>query len=330
MHAFARLAAVTAAATVISATAMTDSMAGLPDTIAPPKGLNLGSTSFYDGFGRQTEGFTLLDYNRFETASAINGPTGKPDAFFKGTKLDIYVALVQIGYTTDWQPFGGHFAFSAALPLVDFMQTKFAPASPVKLSNNGTNIGDLVWGPIWQSKIYTDGDRPVFAWRTQLIITSPTGPVNPAKSINQGNGYWTINPYVSFTALPLAGLEFSNRFNYQYNFEGNEFSNPPPIPHVVYKNGQGGQIVYDNFDASYAVTHYLGLGINGYALDQLTPDKTNRQTVSKSLESELYLGPGAHVTISETDCVNVNGYFKVIANNASSGTQLNVQYIHRF
>jgi hypothetical protein len=305
------------------------SQASAPDTISPPEGLNLGSTSFYDGFGRESEGWSIVEYGRYESLNSINGPGGTPNPTFKGAHIVVAVALTQAIYTTAWEPFGGHFAFSAALPVIDFAKSQFAHDSPVSLNNNGTGIGDLVWGPIFQSRVYTDGAQPVFVWRAQFIISSPTGAVNASRSINQGAGYWQINPYVTFTYFPLAGFELSNRFNYQYNLIGTEFSNPPPIPHLVYRNGQGGQILYDNFAGSYSVLRALSVGLDGYMLDELTPDRTNGQTVSKSLKSEVYLGPGVHITLSDADWLNLNTYFKLVSNNAVSGPQFNVQFIHR-
>ncbi len=39
----------------------------LPVTVSAPKGINLGSTSFFDGMGRTTEGWTVLQYGRINT-----------------------------------------------------------------------------------------------------------------------------------------------------------------------------------------------------------------------------------------------------------------------
>jgi hypothetical protein len=321
-----------AAALALSAAVATSSAAqpAPPNTISPPKGLNLGSTSFYDGFGRQSEGWTLIEYDRYESLNKITGATGSASSLFKNTKIDVAVALTQLVYTSDWKPFGGHVAFSAALPVVDFAQSSFSPISPVKLSNNGTAIGDLVWGPIFQSPTYLKDGRPRFVWRAQLIMSSPTGPVNQHRNLNQGVGYWAINPYLAFSYFPAPELELSNRINYQYNFIGSKFSSPPPIPGLSYRNGQAGQIVYDNFAASYALNSHVSPGVDGYFLDQLTPDRTNGIIVPKSRENELYIGPGVHLMATDANLLNLNTYFNIIEKNGVSGTKLNMQIIHRF
>jgi hypothetical protein len=89
-------------------------------------------------------------------------------------------------------------------------------------------------------------------------------------------------------------------------------------------------MVYDNFDASFALLPGRFLGINGYVVEQLNPDKTNGQTVANSLVKALYLGPGGRIVFPNKDSLNVNLYLKVISQNDTSGTKVSFQYIHRF
>jgi hypothetical protein len=302
----------------------------VPNTVSPPKGINLGSTSFFDGFGRTTEGWTWLQYGRYEDLTRITDYQGNSNPLFRGTHIQVFVAQTQISYTSAWHPFGGDgFGVSALLPFADFT-SHFDQNSPVKLANNGFGVGDLNIGPFYQSRYIMDGDRPVFAWRTQFSVIAPTGSTNDSKSINQGSGFWAFNPYVAMTWVPVPTIEFSTRLNYQYNFQTSQLQAPPPIPHLVYRNGQAGQIVYGNFDASYAVLENAYLGLNGYALGQLTPDQTNGRTVAHSRETEVSIGPGGRYVFDPSNALNVNLYLPVVSQNATSGTQFNFQFIHRF
>jgi hypothetical protein len=314
----------------VFAAASAAAQGSLPDTVAPPKALNLGSTSFFDGFSRTTEGWSWLQYARYEDLDRITGYQGHDSPYFRGTHIQVLAALTQFSYTSDWHPFGGDgVGFSAAIAPIDF-NTKFADSSPVKLASNGFGIGDLVWGPIYQSRTYKDGDRRVFAWRFQLIILSPVGDFNKRDSINQSAGYWAINPYVAFTYLPTSRLEISSRFNYQYNFPTANFASPPPIPGLVYVSGRAGQIIYDNFDTSYQVAEKIHLGINGYVLDELNPDRTNNRIVPHSRISELSIGPGGRYVFNPSDSLNMNIYLPVESANGSPGPKLNFQFVHRF
>jgi hypothetical protein len=302
----------------------------MPDTVTPPKALNLGSTSFFDGFGRTDEGWTWLQYARYESLGRITDADGHDVPYFKDPSIRVFSALIQICYTTDIHPFGGDaIGFMANAPLIS-LNSSFASDSPVKLSNNGFGIGDLVWGPSYQSRIMTSHGRPVFGWRLQFAVMSPSGMFNKNVNINQGAGYWGVNPYIAATLVPVPGLEFSTRLNYQYNFQTTNFSNPPPIPGLIYRNGQAGQIVYDNLDASYQVAEKIHLGVNAYVLAELTPDRTNGQIVPRSRETEIYLGPGGRYVFHGADALNVNLYLPVISHNGSPGPQINVQYVHRF
>jgi len=302
----------------------------LPDIVSIPKSLNLGSTSFFDGFGNVDGGWTWLQYGRYEDIGRINDARGEPSPYFKGANLQVFAALTQFSYTTPWHPSGGDgVGFSALLPLSN-VAAHFATDSPVRLADNGFNLGDMGWGPIYQSRRYMQDGRVIFSWRFQLLVMSPSGGFNPHRDINQSAGYWGINPYIAFTYLPTPRLEFSSRINYQYNFSTSRFANPPPIPGVIYVSGQAGDLVYSNFASSYQVSGKLHLGVNGYGLDQLTPDQANGHVVAASRASALYLGPGGRYVFNKANTLNVNVYLPVQSRNASSGPALNFQYVHRF
>jgi hypothetical protein len=302
----------------------------VPDTVSPPKALNLGSTSFFDGFGRTDEGFTLLQYGRYEDLDRITDYDGHNAPSFKSPSIQVFSSLTQISYTSNWHPLGGDAAgFSAALPLVS-LNSSFAANSPVKLSNNGFGVGDLVWGPLYQSRLYRQGERPVFSWRFQLMILSPTGNFSQRHDINQSAGFWAVNPYLAMTVLPTKKLEFSTRLNYQYNLRSSNFADPPPVPGLIYRSGQAGQIVYGNIAGSYEVADKIRLGVNGYFLHALNQDQTNGLAVRHSEVSAFAIGPGARYTFDKKDFLNANVYFPIESCNGSPGPTFNVQYIHRF
>ncbi len=300
----------------------------LSSAVTLPPGGNYGSTSYFDGFGRTTGGFTSLTYGRYEDLTKITEYNGDKNPLFDGPHLSIFVLLEQISYTTNWHPFGGDgVGFSLATPIAD-LNTSFAPGSTVRLQHNGFDIGDTVFGPIYQSKFYRDAHgRPDFAWRFQLIILAPTGGLDKNVAVNQGSGQWAINPYISMTYVPVPRVEFSTRFNYQHNFTTSALQAPISL---AYHNGQAGQAIYDNFDASYNCLGKTDLGVNGYFVDQLSLNKTNGIIVPKSRESEVYIGPGGRYSFNKANALNVNLYFPIEAHNAVVGTTLNFQFIHRF
>jgi hypothetical protein len=317
--------------------------APLPGVVKPPAGINLGSTSFYDGFGRLRPGVTLLEYFRWSHNNQISDANGNENANFIAPRINVFPSLTQLIVATKWHPYGGAAGFSVLLPLVD-MQSSFAANSPKTLSNNGFGVGDMIAGPIYQSKFFVRSKgaakgplpkpkaplEPYFAYRFQFLVQIPNGNFDPAKSINQGSGYWAVTPYIAATYMPAPRLEISTRFHYQYNLATDKISNPPPIPGLVYKSGQAGQLVYDNFTSSYLFTRKLYLGANAYGVYQLSPDKTNGVKVGGARETQFYLGPGGGNNFNKADTLNVNLYLKVEAHNTSSGPSLQLLYIHRF
>ncbi len=300
----------------------------LPRIVTPPDALNLGSTSFYDGFGGTQQGFTLLQYFRYESLDQITDSRGDSVALFKSPRLYVAVSNTQLSYMSPWQADGGRFGFSVLLPVIDF-HSYFGPSGLV-LRDSGLNTGDLSWGPIFQAAPIRHHGSPVFSWRAQCLVISPNGHFDTRRAINQGAGYWSIQPYVAMTALPLPGFEISARFNYLHAFPATRFADPPPVPHLIYQNGQGGELAWVNFTASYALAPPLSIGLNGFFLQQLADDRTNGIAVPHSEERLFYLGPGAHLSLPGHDSLNFNAYLPVEVKNNFAGVIGNIQFIHRF
>jgi len=324
--------------------------AALPDVVKPTPSINLGSTSFYDGFGRVRPGVTVLQYFRWSHNTEISDANGNENINFVTPRIDSFPSLTQFIVASKWRPFGGAAGFSVLVPLVE-VQTSFAPASPKRPSANGFGFGDIVAGPTYQSKFFIHRSAltpagaamakgggpasqtepgPYFAYRVQFLVQIPNGEFSPKISINPGSGYWAVVPYLAATYLPRRRIEMSTRLHYQYNLPTTKIANPPPIPHLAYVNGQAGQLVYGNFTGSYRFTRKLYLGANSYGVYQLSPDKTNSVNVSKARETQFYLGPGGGYDFSRTDTLNVNLYLKLEAHNALAGPSLQLLYIHRF
>jgi hypothetical protein len=302
-----------------------------PDLIKQPGALNLGGTSFMDGFGRLDTGFTFLQYAHTSNLTNITDIHGNTisNKIVNEPHIKVEATLEQLSFTTPWHPFGDAVAFSAALPVSNVKESSSPPPGS-RLSGNGLGIGDMTWGPIYQSAPFMLDGRPVFSYRAQLQIISPTGSFSSAHNLNNSSGFWTINPYISFTVKPTANWEISTRTHYVYNFAGESFSNPPVIPGLVYRDGQAGQAGFVNFASSYKLTDEFSLGVNGFWLKAFTDDKVNGIEIPNSKQQFLYFGPGGRYEFSNKTLMNVNLYFPLIANNVPSGFQFNLQFVYKF
>src|SRR5271166_3393646 len=218
-----------------------------------PSGINIGGSSFNDGFGELTPGWVYQQYFQYEHFNAINNASGHAigSPMFDNQVIDAVVSLNQIIYNTSFHLVGGTVGVNTVLPLIDLTAHNNEPAL-VTLKANGFGPGDLTWGPFLQMPPFTSYGRPVFSQRFEFDVISPIGTYSETADINQSSGFWSIAPYWAFTVLPAPKFEISARLYYLYNFTNNHPSgsgSPATIPN----NFQAGQAVWANFAASYTI-----------------------------------------------------------------------------
>lgn len=297
-----------------------------PGLITEPT-VNLGNTSFYDGAGRTGEGWVVFAYERYELLNSITNSKGNKITTFRNPHIQAASVVLQPLYVTPWHPFGGGVGFTTLLPIVNLSSHFDQPGA--SLSANGFGLGDLTFGPFYQAAPARLFNGTV-SWRAELDIIAPSGSFNRSKDINQGSGFWSINPYLAMTYLPAPGWEMSTRIHYLYNFATNNFPNPPLVPGLIFNSGQAGQAFHMNFAASKEISQSFSPGVNGYYFQQLTDDAINGMMLSNTKKSKLYLGPGFHWNITKTGSLNANLYFPIVVRGAANGPQINFQYIHAF
>jgi hypothetical protein len=306
-----------------------------------PAGINLGYTSFFDGFGRNEEGFTYLAYFQYAMARSIYGDDGKPDMRFTEPKIDSFVMLNQLAYVLPEKLFNdtAHLGIDFIVPVIAF-DTSFKPL--IILHDNGIGLGDLTFGPFMQFRPIMSGGRPVFSQRIELDFIVPTGKYDPNKDINQSSNYVSFNPSWAATLLPFPHLEITARLNYLYNFKnyrpalGYLYSLQIP-PAVDY--AQAGQAGWVNFAASYEVVHGLHIGANGYYFYQFNQDLFQMHDGSSNpgqflndsgKASFLGIGPGVFWEAAEHDKLFANVYFQTAVRNHTQANVFNLRWIHGF
>jgi hypothetical protein len=277
-------------------------------------GINLGSTSFFDGFS-PTDAWACgyLHYNGYFVNDAFNGPDGNKIA---DNSLRGGYTTAQVACNSGWTVLGGRLGATIIVPT---MGHDVSPSPP--LSDNGVGLGDITFGPSLQFLPVKRGGRVFFSHGVEIDILAPSGKYDVTKTVNPGNGYWSIVPFWKATLLPVPQWEISWRISYIHNFEY------APIG-VTRHTGDG---VWLNFATSYEVYKDLYLGLNGYWLKQLDADEIGGVNVSNSKQESLHIGPGFHYTFPSKDVLNFNVYFDVVDKNAfSDGVAINMQYAHPF
>ncbi len=296
-----------------------------------PAGLNLGGTSFFDGFGATQPGWAYLGYYQYQHYTSIKDNNGNDVTNIGNPKIDVWLMLNQLAYTTGATFFNGnaHLGFTGLLPLLHFNASD-DPGSAIPLSSND-GFGDLTFGPYLQFNPVISGGRPVYSQRIELDIIAPTGRYSSSTNINPSSNFWSINPYWAATWLPTPKTEVSWRLHYLYNFKNND----PGLPQT--SSDKAGQAAWVNFTASYAVKPDLNVGINGYYFQQLTNDTYNSAipgiaqiTGDTGKARFLGIGPGLFWKAGPTNMWAVNLYFQTDVRNHTQGKVINIHWTHPF
>jgi hypothetical protein len=301
-----------------------------------PAGLNLGLTSFFDGFGPQAGGFTYQGYLAYARSNAIYDGNGHKIGVFQDPRISTFLLVNQLTYFLPDALFDGAVrpAFDFILPVVLF-DTSFGTPGPA-LSANGIGLGDLIIGSTWQFRPIMVEGHPVFSHRFELDLMVPTGRYDPHKNLNQGTNFVSINPYWAGTFVPAKGLELSLRLHYLFNARNDRPTNTPMG--LLVDSAQAGQLVWANFAASYEIVDSFHIGANGYYLKQLTANKyhlvdgsrTNGDAVGEGKEQVLGIGPGALWEPGHGDMLFANLYFQALVRARAGATVVDLRWLHSF
>jgi len=72
-----------------------------------PTGIDLGLTSFFDGFGKNEPGFVYLTYAFYQVGHQINDNSGNAQTIFGTPKINDFVWINQLAWVSPATLFGG-------------------------------------------------------------------------------------------------------------------------------------------------------------------------------------------------------------------------------
>ena len=298
-----------------AATASTAAVAQATPSVSEPQGINLGITSFYDGFSGPP-GFSYLGVLRYTSGTSIKDNSGNDVSAFRNPRVDTFSMVHHVSYTSPYHFLGGTLGVNAILPIIWLRGRTDQPGA--SLVGNGTALGDLTFGPQLQmAPVIGEGGRPVFVQRFEVDVIAPTGQYKHKADLNQSSGYFSLNPYWAASIFPTPETEVSWRLQYLYNFKNHDpaSSSPTAFQGMPVDTTQAGQAAWINFTASYQITSSIHAGINGYFFRQFTDDKVNGSAMSDSREQVLGIGPGIFWQLSKTRALWVNAYTETAVRN---------------
>ncbi len=310
----------------------------IPPSVTEPAGINLGGTSFFDGFTGKPGTFAYLGYLRLSHANKILDNSGNESPEFTRPRINAQVYISQFAYTFTHPTLGtAHLGVTVLIPVVHF-NTSFGSTSPVKLKNSGGGLGDLTWGLYLQLAPVMRDHRPVFSQRVEFDLITPVGTYDPQADINPSSGFTSVNPYWAATWLPTPKWSVSWRLHWLYNFTNHAPNSS--VPRALLTDPATGGPVYDtqagqaswvNFTTAYEVAPKWHVGINGYYFRQLTDNQVNGHTLNGNKEQVLGIGPGAFWAYSHKNLFMFNLYTETAVKNRPKNQYIvNLHWIHNF
>lgn len=280
-------------------------------------GMNLGSTSFYDGLPPPTgPGAYLVEYLQFGKASSFKDGNG--DTLFK-QDLETFVPTTQLLYLTDKKFLGGNIGYTAMVP--------YLAKADMDGSNSNTGAGDLMLGAMLQFDPIVGEGGLVYSHRLEFDVSFPTGDYDASTTINPSSNSIVINPYYTFTYWLNPRWTATSRISYMWNGKNDD---PSGYQFLGAKETQAGQAVHVNFASAYKVSDQFSVGVAGYALQQLTNTKVNGKSVSGTKEKVWAIGPGMLYAFSPDDSIVANFYFEQGVENRAKSDRFVLRYNHHF
>lgn len=270
--------------------------------------VNLGDTSFEDGFG--APGWFLEEFPGGYTAGELKDSKGK--TVHGSNRVTTYSTTSHAAFASRKRFLRGWIAGEALLPLVDLdVQLPNGTESRVRGFADLTVGAGLQWAP---KKI----GNGVFVHRAMIDVGVPTGKYSASRPVNLGNHFVVVDPYYAFT-YERKKVELSARLHYLWNSTDND-----PFIGFGIRNMQPGQAFHINYATSYELFKSVRLGFNGYWLQQSTNHEINGVAVPNSKERTVGLGPGIQLGGQEI-WFRVNSYIETDVRNRPSGVKVTLR-----
>ena len=285
--------------------------------------VNLGLTSFLDGGVPAGPGVYAQAYYQHYSSNRLNNQHGDTLGLPK-TDLDYQVLVAQLTWLSTRRLGNGSLGINTLVPLVTHMNVDDGLNNAALSAQAGT--GDLLVGPFIQFDPVMGANGPRFVQRIELQFNLPTGDYDANTSVNPGNNALSFNPYWAGTYWITPQWTTSARLHYLYNSENND----PSTAFGDVDSVQAGQALHANLAISRDMGQGWRLGLNGYALEQITDTQVDGKTVTGRRESVYAAGPGVMYSFSADNHVVVNGYREFAVENRPEGNRVQMRWIHHF
>ncbi|MCX4163626.1 MULTISPECIES: transporter [Paraburkholderia] len=278
-------------------------VAGIQSTFATENGLQsypIGVDTVLDGIVPAPSQTQFYNYTALYTADRFAGPNG--GSVVPNFKVNVFVDSARVLHT--WGSMLGPFTLTSgiAVPLIHAQTTV-----PVG-GDSRWGLGDVV---VHAMKFgYSNESHSLFSILT-FDFSLPTGSFSNTKIAATGTNYYAFIPNMSVTVFPVSNVEFSATGGWEINSPN-------------HKDGyHSGNVLFLDWVAGYSISPQLQLGVQGYALRQITDDTLNGNVVEDGFRGRVFaIGPQIRFNITPTSGVVFKWQHEFAARNRPQGDRL--------
>lgn len=251
-------------------------------------------------------GFYVLEYGNVYRANKLKDAKGN-DVPLPEFQVKANALATRFVWSTTTTVAGGNVVLHAIVPLVD-LKVK-VPG----LSQHKTGIGDITFGPGLAFH-----HSPSLHSVAAVDFVAPVGGYNKNNLANIGRNYWSIQPLYTVSYIDPAG--FNGDFKLTGNFsQRNSDTN--------YKSGTE---VYLDYSAGWGLGNGWVLGVGGYAMRQLSSDKSAGASLPDSKGEAFAMGPSLKYDNGKGWFITAKLQREMAVRNRPEGTALWVKTIIPF
>lgn len=212
-------------------------------------------------------GFYVLGYGNVYRANKLKDNAGN-DVPLPNFKVAAHAVATRFVWSMPTAVAGGNLLMHAIVPVVN-LKVEVPGASQSK-----TGLGDITFGPG-----IAFHHSPSLHSVIGLDFVAPTGSYRMGDLTNIGRNYWSIQPLYAMSTIDPAG--FNGDFKLTFNLNRRN-------PDTDYRSGDE---VYLDYSAGWGMGNGWVLGVGGYAMRQLSNDKSAGVSLPGSKGEAFAIGP---------------------------------------
>ncbi len=210
-------------------------------------------------------GITMINYAYYGHASKLKDDDG--DDTHVLDSADVGGDIIRLIWISKYKILGGnygqHIFFGAINKDMDFNSPV---GSKLKTHYHDFDALYVIYSPLLMGWHFQEGKLHVAASACDIYFPLYNEDKDNIASV--GRNFWTFEPVLAVTWLPLPPLEISAKFMYDFNTHQDDYEPGPPYQ----IDRDPGQEFHMDFNVSWGVAPGLRIGINGYYYQQTTSD----------------------------------------------------------